>query len=369
MDIGHSWITWFFHRLLRLPQPQDAFDTNVLKAVSRIIVVGKFPNPTFDYYFAARLAAPGMPPFELVDIRDRSPLLDADGAMVVIVRYTSIRLSRWVAKHKRKLASVVLFVDDDIASAITSPEANLGYRYRLISQAIMPLKLLNRTVDELWVSTEVLKQRLAYASPRVLPPAPGADTLSHALQPFSSSLTPKKVKIAYHATSIHVEEHNFLRPIIKAVLEARPYVLFEVIAEGRIADAWRKIDANRVIVKPPLPWKQYVHDQTEQIDVMLVPVAPSQLNDCRAETKRIDVVRVQAAALLSDCPAFRPAHACELLLPYEKTTWVSHILSLVDNEYERSRVAAATRERVKEMQKRALDGLPLIARRMPDANP
>lgn len=329
--------------------------------MSRIIVIGKFPNPTFDYYFAARLAMPGTPPVELVDIRDKAPPLEAEGSLVIIIRYTSIAISRWIRRNKRLLAAVVLFVDDDIAGAIISSEATRGYRYRLLRQSIIPLNVLIGSIDELWVSTEILKKRLAYASPRLLPPAPGRGAIVPTVPSSYCLGDPETVTIAYHATAIHMQEHNFLMPVIEAVLKARPSVVFEVVSNAQNASRWRKLDDKRVIIKPPLGWHDYLKEQTKQIDIMLVPVAPSQLNECRADTKRIDVVRVNAAALLSDCTAFRPAEEGERLLPYERDVWISHILSLVDDRNVRERLAASTRRRVTAMHQQAINGLPLIS--------
>lgn len=363
MELGQRWIGRLCSRVLRLPRPRNPFATDEIRAVSRIIVIGKFPNPTFDYYFASRLAMPGTPSVEIVDIRDISHPIEANGAMVIIIRYTSIALSRWIRRNKRQLAAVVLFVDDDIAEAIISSETPSGYRHRLLRQSIFPLKLLIGSVDEIWVSTETLKRRLAYATPRLLPPAPQASAISPAVPPSHHSGKPETVTIAYHATAIHMEEHDFLIPVIAAVLKERPLVKFEVVSDGQTADRWKDLDNHRVIIKPPLAWHSYLKDQTKQIAIMLVPVAPSKLNECRADTKRIDVVRVNAAALFSDCSAFRPAEEGERLLPYDRAIWHRHILSLIDNEDERASLAAATRRRVLAMHQRAADGLPLISRR------
>lgn len=362
MGLIQGWIERACKRALRLPRPRNPFTAGEVRDVSRIIVIGKFPNPTFDYYFAARLAVPGTPPVELIDIRDTAPALEAEGSMVIIIRYTSIALSRWIRRNKHQLAAVVLFVDDDIAGAIISSEASRGYRHRLLKQSILPLKLLIGSLDELWVSTETLKQRLTYAAPRLLPPAPEISAISPSVLPSHHSSKPKTVTIAYHATAIHMEEHNFLMPVIAAVLKARQSAVFEVISNGQNAEKWKKLDSDRVIIKPPLSWHSYLSAQTKQIDIMLVPVAPSQLNDCRADTKRIDIVRVNAAALFSDCSAFRPAEEGECLLPYKSNIWISHILSLIDDEDARTTLAAATRRRVEAMNQRAVDGLPLISR-------
>lgn len=335
--------------------------------VTRVLVFGRFPNPTFDYYFAARLAAPGMPKFELIDVREFDPAIEASGAFVIIVRYASFAVTRWIKKNRAVLSGVAIFVDDDIAAAITAPQATLRYRYRLLSYSILPLRALNGLFDEFWVSTNTLIQRLSYANPRLLEPAPEIENL-RPLWPGHPSEDPCAILIAYHATAIHFEEHEFLIPIVTSVLEARPSVRFEVVASGKTADVWLELGCERITVKAPLPWGRYLRSQDKRIDIMVVPVAPSRLNDCRAETKRIDIARVGAAALLSECPAFTPAAEGEILLPYKQSDWVHSLIELIDNKQARQAAAAATRRRVEAIAQKALLGIPAISSRSTESN-
>jgi hypothetical protein len=229
----------------------------------------------------------------------------------------------------------------------------------LITQSILPLRFLDKAIDELWVSTEALRHRLSYASPRVLGPAPKK------IEPIqgnihNSAAKTEIVTVAYHATAIHTEEHRFLRSIISAALAARPRIRFEVIAAGKSAELWINLGSDRVIVKQPLPWDEYVRSQNKKIDIMLVPQSPSHLNECRAETKRIDVARVGAAGLFSECPAFSPASEGEILLPYKQSLWIEHLINLADDEDARRRVALATQQRVEMMVARGAAGIPAI---------
>jgi hypothetical protein len=346
--------------LLRLPRPYAGAPETAAKPLTRVMVFGKFPNPTFDYYFQARLTAPGMPPFDTIDIRSADlDSVDAEGVFVIIVRYLSGAMANWIRKNRGKLSGVALFVDDDIAGVITGMEASLAYRYRLLTQSIWPLRRLDGLIDELWVSTEMLSRRLAYASPSVLPPAPVASVSA----PYMATLASSTITVAYHATAIHVEEHRFLAPIIRDILAKHASVRFEVFAEGRSADLWHALKSDRITVRPPLPWISYLKEsQRRHIDIMLVPVAPGHVNDCRADTKRIDIARVGAAALLSDCPSFRQSgdHG---LLPYDRQKWTEALDRLIRNADERLVAASDVRHDVAMMADRARAGIPTIMRR------
>jgi hypothetical protein len=349
---------------LRLPVPQNGGDLRgpSPKHTNRILVFGKFPNPTFDYYFAARLKAPGMPAFKLVDVRNfESDTVEADGSFVIIVRYSSFAASKWLIKHSDALSGIAVFLDDDVAAAIASPEATLGYRYRLLRDCVLPLRMLDQLVSDVWVSTKPLAARLQYSRPLIVPPAPD-DAVLRSAPLRDLARAGGSVSIAYHATAIHSAEHEFLLPVVAKVLQSRLSVTFEVFANGRSASLWSSLGSERVSIKPQLPWQDYLREQTKPIDIMLVPVAPSRLNDCRADTKRIDTVRVGAAAVLSDCPAYRPGEEGEILLPYDQARWTQKIIELVDSPEARANAANASAQRVRCMVQRAQQGIPFIER-------
>ena len=356
----------FAERLLMLLRPLKGKGAIGLptKRISRILVVGKFPNPTFDYYFSARLAAPGMPAFNLVDIRkfDAEAIAPED-SFVIIVRYSSSAVSKWLIKHREALSGIALFLDDDIAAAITSTDASFGYRYRLLRNCVLPLRMLKEVVSQVWVSTDTLAARLQYANVLVVPPAPD-DTVLQSPPLLNATRPGSSVSVAFHATAIHASEHKFLLPVVAEVLHSCPSVTFEVVASGKSAKLWSSLRNNRILIKPQLPWRDYLREQTRPIDIMLVPVAPSRLNDCRADTKRIDAVRVGAAAVLSDCNAYRPGEEGEILLPYEQNQWVAKIIELVESPEARVAAAKASARMVQRMVERAERGFPFLIERI-----
>ncbi|MDQ0454167.1 hypothetical protein [Rhizobium paknamense] len=342
-------------KVLTRPRLQGPGKGRPRRPVKRIIVFGRMPNPTFDYYLAARLEAPGMPPFQVCDIRSfRAEDLEAEGSFVLICRYASTAVLRWIESRHANLAGVGLFLDDDIPAVITGDDADLPYRLFLWYRAIFPLRRLNRHLDCLWLSTPRLADAIGEPGAKLLPPAPPERLWRSA----SFELSVDQVVIAYHATGVHVAEHHFLRPIIETVLAARPQARFEVVAGPNAAGIWQGLE--RCHVLSPTSWTDYLEKMASaRVDIFLVPLTPSAVNDCRAPTKRIDAARLNAAGLYSASPSYGFGHdRGEIHLAHEAEDWVRAILALIDNPAERKAVAAATCAEVAAMTALARDGLP-----------
>ncbi len=351
----------------RLPQPRlrQGASGNPRRPVKRIIVFGRIPNPTFDYYLAARLEAPDMPPYEVADIRGReTPDLDADGAFIILCRYASPSVLRWIERNAERLSGVGLFLDDDIPAVVTGKDANFFYRLFLWYRALWPLHRLNQHLDIVWASTPHLASRLADSNAMVLPPAPPRALWQveghHGDQLGQSN---RGVLIAYHATGVHLQEHRFLRPIIEEVLRERPQARFEVFADRRAKAIWQGLD--RVQIREPMPWTEYLADANgRRIHIMLVPLAPSHVNDSRAPTKRIDVARYRAAGVFSDGEAYgAPTETNELRMPYAIDAWRRAIEQLVDDVGLQEKVAVSTRQAVLQMTTAADTGLEVFKER------
>lgn len=348
----------------KLPKPQLRPDASgrPRRRVEHVIVFGRIPNPTFDYYLAARLQAVGMPPYQVADIRGQElPDLNADGAFIIICRYVSPSVLRWIERNSQRLSGVGLFLDDDIPAVITGKDAGFLYRLFLWYRALWPLARLNRHLDIVWASTPHLASRLGEAKAVILPPAPPKSLWSNADGDVETRDPANgEVLIAYHATGVHLEEHRFLRPIIAEVLQERPQARFEVFADRHAAVIWRGLD--RVQIRDPMPWMEYLADaNARRIDIMLVPLAPSDVNDSRAPTKRIDVVRYRAAGVYSDGLAYGSSRdGGELLLPYAIDDWYRTIVQLVDDKEMRRRVAVAARCEVLQMTAAADTGIEMF---------
>ena len=342
-----------------LPRPAPRYGAIVpRRPVERVIVFARLPNPTFDYYCAARMAAPGMPSSQVVDIRGDMPSpADASGAFIIICRYLSGAALRWIENNEGQLAGVAYFTDDDVSTFVLSHDAKPGYRFFLFSLAIWPLRRLNRVLDMLYVSTPALAEVFAEAKPVLLPPAPPTSVFESL---DSSGSRPSRLTIVFHAKAVHDTEHAFLAPILREVLRRRPNIALEISGDERSLSHWKGFPA--VTIVPEIPWPDYVK-KTGRIgaDIVLVPLLDSPANANRSDTKRIDVARMGAAGIFSTSRAYGEADSSdELIVPNDAALWTDAILSLIDDERRRAKAAAATRIKVEAMARRAAAGFPLL---------
>ncbi|MFB9953206.1 hypothetical protein ACFFP0_30585 [Rhizobium puerariae] len=350
IDFRRSFRAWLEDRL-RIPAREQLNSPLNEARIQRVIIVGKFPNPTYEYYFAARLAARGMPRYETIDFRDfNEASIEPAGVFLIFVRYSTKPIIKWVNANRSKLAGVGVFWDDDISAVILGQDATARYRYRLYRDAVAPFKCLKTALDKVWVSTPQLAQQLSHLRPRVLPPAPSDEIIRPRPNHNKVTNVAGHILIAYHATDVHVQEHAFLFDVIKVVLDARPNVSFEVYAGKTTRSLWCSLNSSRVFIKEHVSWPAYLEANSGRfIDIMLVPLAPHRANASRSSTKRIDVARVHAAGLFSDCAAYEEKGKDEILVPFVRSTWINSLLALIDQPKLRVSAASATRKRVEEM--------------------
>ncbi|MBB6483407.1 hypothetical protein [Rhizobium lusitanum] len=348
------------YRLLPRPQPSGALGGDHRSAAKRLLILSRYPNPTVSYYLDERVKLAEIPVI-MKSLDDSLDTIESEGLFVVICRYIKPSQLRWLEKRRTNLAGVAYFVDDDIRAVVTGREASWLYKFRLTTLAIRPLPRLNRLLTHIWVSTEALSRTLATAGQQIdiLNPLPAhpANAPGNAV---SEDVTP--LKMVYHATGVHRHEHEFLMPIVKIAMERHPNVHFEVFASGALARRWGRqgIDPARMTIVAPLSWPAYLTRTTHQnADIALVPLLPGMTNASRADTKRVDITRLQAAAIFSQCPTFaRCAVAGEFHISNTVEDWSAAIDQLVNDRQRRLAARDATRYSIEKMREQATPTFP-----------
>ncbi|MBD9559595.1 hypothetical protein [Ensifer sp. ENS03] len=327
------------------------------KKIETVLVLSQHPNPSFSYYLEKRLGALRSVRVVIRSINDGAPSdIEPDGLFVVVCRYVRPEQIRWLRGNIDRLSGISLFLDDDMAAIVTSPDVSVRYKFKLLLFGIFPLLRLNPLLDFVWASTEPLATSLKTRSSNVflLPPAPDEEIVS-----FKQA---RPLTMAYHATGVHVVEHKFLVPIVEAAMARHGDLHFEVVASGRNAAVWRRarIDARRLHILPELTWADYLHYcGMFKVDIALVPLLPNQANACRADTKRIDVCRSGAAAIFSETEVFdRNRQHGEIHVKNTFECWIAAIDELVASSEKRRTAAVATRCSLQQMVARSSLTLP-----------
>ncbi|MFK0163907.1 hypothetical protein [Rhizobium sp. NPDC090279] len=351
------------YQLLPRPRPSGAPMEDGERVARRLLILSRHPNPSFSYYLDERAKTLGDIPVITKGLDDPLDAIDSDGLFVIICRYIKQPQLRWLEEKRGTLAGVAYFVDDDIPAVVTGNEASWPYKLRLIKLAVRPLPRVNRLLTHVWTSTETLASALSMRSHRIdiLPPLP-ADAADVAINGKDDGAAP--TRMVYHATGVHRREHEFLMPIVKAAMEKHGNLHFEVFAAGPLARRWARqgIDPARTTIIAPLSWPAYLAKTTHHhADIALAPLLSGKTNASRSDTKRIDISRLQAAAIFSQCQTFeRCAIAGELHIGNTANEWLAAIDLLVGDRARRLSARDATRHSIERMRRHATPTFPGI---------
>ena len=347
-----------------IPKPQvHPRAANNKQAIERLLVLTKGRNPTFSYYLEERLNRSPYPT-EVRDLADRLDDIEPEGLFVIVCRYIRPRQLQWLYRNRKRIAGVALFLDDDIAATFVAQRSEWDYKAYLAAVGIFPLLVLNRILTDIWVSTPALGRAIAGngAGIKVVGPLPSRQTYDVCKTPDSDD---DRVVMAFHTGGCHEAEHKFLVPIVREALQRCRNLRFEVIASGKTAKMWQNagLPAGQFVIHKNKTWTDYLeHTQEANVDILLVPLARSRINDVRAGTKRIDAVRMGAAPILSHNQVYQHcASNGEIFVNHDPDAWIEEICRLTQDIALRQRARDATANVVRWISENETDSFPLHA--------
>ena len=359
MHLGHTMLERLY-RALPKPAARRAGGFDSSSGIRRLLVLAKPGSPSFSYYIEDRLRELVVP-VEIRTLDARLDDIDPHGTFVILCRYVKPRQLFWLRRHRHALSGAGLFVDDDIAAMVAANDGPLDYRAYLFGMGVLPLPLLNSLLTHLWASTEPLAKALTQGglTASILAPRPGRE---HYRATGSRPATGDTVRMVFHATGAHFSEHHFLIPIVTDMLARHVYLSFEVIAEGAPVRWWSEltVDPRRLHIRAPLRWPDYFQETASKpADIALVPLLPGKANDMRSDTKRIDVSRLEAAAIYANCDIYRRcAMPGEIFADHRPEAWRMEIDRLATDPLLRQRAREATMASMATMREAAHPGFP-----------
>lgn len=332
----------------------------------RIVVLINKPNPTYDYYLRERLDMIDSVPVHLCRLNHSDfETISLEGAFVIICRYIKAAYVRRLEKERDKLAGLALFIDDDIQAVLKEPDAPLGYKLFAAYRGLWPVRRLNPLLTAIWTSTGALAEGFGGIESGItlVPPYPPHDLSHPGEKAIDKPAQSDRIRIAYHATKTHRAGHVFLKPVIQEIMARHTHVDVEIFSHRKTTALWRDnaLDQERLFIRPMISWADYqVHCRSQPADLILVPLIDSLANRVRSDTKRIDVVRLGAAAVFSSAePYLRCRMEGEVFVENDPSLWIDAIDTLIRNQERRLDAARATRASLDLMRSLTSAALPI----------
>lgn len=292
--------------------------------ICRFVVLSWGENPTLDYYIRPRT---GDIETVIIDLSPRSPAPDVElrpGDYVLICRY----LNRYWARRitaARDLAGTGLLFDDDYVAFLGDRSIPLLYRVDVARRTVLPLRAIKRSLSDVLVSSETLRERFRNADAIVLSPSPGALDLEPA-PPRGDDL----IRIAFHAQLSHLADHALAAEIARRLANVTNSVAFDVIGPAGARAVWANVPATHFLSE--LDWPTYrKRCQQTRADILIAPMFDTPLNQARSPSKAIDAMRMGAAAVFPHSPAYQGLANNAVLIEGGPDAWLEGLRNLIDN--------------------------------------
>ncbi|GAB3215956.1 glycosyltransferase family protein [Pseudaeromonas pectinilytica] len=252
----------------------------------------------------------------------------APGDVLIVIRYIPRSWQVWLDRQMINIHLIVYFMDDDLLDHQALSALPKSYRKKILKRGAEQHAWISLHCDQLWVSTPYLAKKYRHLDAVLISPSPCVSYLQRQ----------KPVRLAYHGTSAHREEKQWLRSIMEGVLAARENVTFELFGEFDVYKTYR--DLPRVKVMHPMSWNNYLaYTMTHEVDIGLAPLLPSEFNAARGAIKFFDFARMGAFGIYTNVAPYSDVIAQNvdgLLLENNIDIWISSLLLLVDNPEKRA---------------------------------
>ncbi|OOE39356.1 hypothetical protein BZG00_10745 [Salinivibrio kushneri] len=305
---------------------------------SQWVVIQERENPSFDFFVRPKLSAMhadwqcvllAETPNQCLTSHETDESEPGEKLNLLFVRYMNKTWRTWIKNNRQKIASIVLFIDDDLLDWQATSGLTIRYRWKLWNYALKHQRFLRDIGAQLWVANHYLAKKYASWQPVVCPPSTWqAQTITQT--------------IFYHGSASHKQEFLWLKPLFERLLCDFPHLSIEIIGDGETNLLFRHLP--RVHVLHPMSWPNYRALLARGgRHIGLAPLLDSQFNAARSCTKFYDITQAGAVGVYAEHPAYRDQVIDQvngLVVPMDHERWYNAIAMLLkDQNYYKSLLA------------------------------
>ena len=289
-------------------------------SIERVLLLHESSSATVDYLVVPEIDRLGVEVIKarLDSVPDEGCL--TAGTLVVIVRYLNLRWARFLDRKRTSVSQIVYFMDDDLFDRAARADLPAPFVQKL-ERLVDPFRSwLIANVSSFWVSSQFLLEKYKFLNVRLIDWCPAPIFLAQS----------EPVWVFYHGSGSHQMEQRWLRAIIQRVLEACPYIHFEIIGDISVNRLYRGLA--RTSILHPMSWPNYLaYTAGVRRHIGLAPLLPGPYNAARGPTKFFDFIRMGALGLYSDVEpysSFITEPRQGVLLPNDPDAWCEAIVDM-----------------------------------------
>jgi glycosyltransferase involved in cell wall biosynthesis len=253
--------------------------------------------------------------------------------VVVFSRYSGPYASTIVEWARRNLVPIIYHIDDDLL-AVPNSIGDRKYAYHNAPERISTVRNLLETADLVYVSTEVLRQRLLgrFAGlPAIAGPINASGTV------VKEATNRAAMVVGYMASADHLPNLEMVLPAIVDLLAAHPEISFELFGSIPVPGELSRFGDRIRHIAPIADYEAFLAALGDRNwDIGICPLVTTEFNLSKSNNKWVEYTSLGIAVVASGGTVYDDccAGGCGLL-PQDLDDWVLALERLLSNGTER----------------------------------
>uniref|UniRef100_A0A7V5XGA3 Glycosyltransferase family 1 protein n=1 Tax=Thermodesulfobacterium geofontis TaxID=1295609 RepID=A0A7V5XGA3_9BACT len=313
------------------------------------IIIEENINPTTDYYIVPLLKNKNLNFIRLTH-KELSNFVFSERVRLLIVRYLTGEVLRWIKKSVDIIDKIYYFMDDDLFDLKALKDLPLRYAFKIFNKA-WKFKNWLTTNTQIFVSNDYLAEKYQKFNPIVLPPYPAyIDEKDLLLSPEA-----QKTLVFYHSTASHKIEFVWLRNLLNELQSEK--LFFELVVDQRTAKMYKGI--KNLYLVHSMKWTEYLtFSSLKYRHIGLALLFDNLFNKARSYVKFYNVMRSGAVGIYSEYfPLAKSIKEFQagIVLPMEIKAWKSAILELASNHEKRKELFEGAKRLLYHLKEKTLE--------------
>lgn len=283
----------------------------------KVLIYEEKENPSTDYFIHPLLYFKN---YEFKRLDTKMSL--EDNTIIIIIRYLSHELLRFIKKNFNNISNIIYFMDDDLWDYKVLYNIPFKYAIKIYRNALSYKNILIKLGAKLMVSNEYLANKYSKYKPEIIYPYP-LKLNNHSDYKICESNS----IVTYHATASHRKEFYWISEILPHI----PDKIFEIITDMKCFKLFKNL--NNCWLIHQMSWSMYKKFiSTQRRAYAIAFQLNNDFNIARSYVKFFNILQLGAVGFYSQ--TFPEARLIEnfnagIVVDLNKESWIKTLKELI----------------------------------------